>query len=129
MQVFGIDFKNQTLFYKVLGYARPVSSTLIAKKYGSLENVVKTRLGIDNDDQAAINLQQLKDNYLNSNTGDHGTSAKSVTNEIDPAVLNVLIMSYQQLNTDDKSLIIKTTARAFKVNAMELSERIDQLVQ
>lgn len=129
IDVLGVEFKNKTLLFNVLGYKNTMSENFINQNYKNIENMVKTRLGIDSNDLASKKLQELKDNYIKENTGGRAPGKKVVTNQIDPAVLNVFVMAYQQLNADSKDLIIKTTARAFNIDVSSLYDKIDHLVQ
>lgn len=65
IKVYDLDFSTQSDFFRLLGYARPLAKKLIATQYGTLENVAKSRLKADTDDQAREMLQSLKDKAQN----------------------------------------------------------------
>ena len=57
--VFGLDFKTTADLCKTIGYSASLSKSFINQRYGTLENMVKTRLRIDDDEQAKAKLLEL----------------------------------------------------------------------
>lgn len=64
--VYNVDFGSKADFYRLLGYKASLSPALIERQYkGKYENLVKSRLKADTDDQAREMLQSLKDKAQN----------------------------------------------------------------
>lgn len=61
IEVFGIEFKNLAQLTALLGYKSAFSNNFLKQKYGDIENLVCTRLGVSKKNGAAA----LK-NYLDS---------------------------------------------------------------
>lgn len=59
IKVFGLDFKTTAELCKTIGYSASLSKSFINQRYGTLENMVKTRLRVDNDEQAKQKLLEL----------------------------------------------------------------------
>lgn len=107
ISVYGVDFATQTDFFKLLGYARPLAKKLIAAQYGTLENVVKSRLKADTDDQAREMLLKLK--------------GKNKAIDIEKECYKV---AWRMLSKDQKSTIIATVASVLDMNFDDVKKNV-----
>lgn len=121
MQVLGVEFKNKALLFKVLGYARGMSDKFIAEKYKNIDQLVKTRLKIDDDQLAASKLMQLKQNYLELKTNN-----SNELDQLDQAMISVFITCYKKIEVDTRVLIVESVASALKQDPDQLKMKLDQ---
>ena len=115
ISVYGVDFKNVSAFCRALGYCHPFSSKVIEKKYGSFENLAKTRLNLAYDYQLREKLLELRDGSLQSKQG-------NIT--IEPAAFSVLKAIYKQTDPAVVSAITAATASILNIDLNELEQRI-----
>lgn len=107
IRVYDIDFPTQSDFFRLLGYARPLAKKQINKQYGTLENVAKSRLKADTDDQAREMLQALKDKAKN----------------IDLAK-ECYKVAWKMLDAERQEIIMQTVAAFNSIDVSELKKKI-----
>lgn len=113
IEVFGLKIKSLSYLCQLLGYKKPISKSLITVKYGSLENLVQTRLKVDSAESAKIKLMELlglkesaKTQVLSDDVVTQCAKAyiKSVLNQdIDTQSLQVLMRAF---NVQDQNAVI-----------------------
>lgn len=121
MQVLGVEFKNKALLFKVLGYARGMSDKFITEKYKNLDQLVKTRLKIDDDQLASSKLMQLKQNYLELKTNNNNNEL----DQLDQAMISVFTTCYKKIGVDTRAVIIESVASALKQDPDQLKAKLD----
>ena len=106
--VYDIDFSTKTEFYKTLGYARPLAPAILKRQYAnSYEQVVKSRLKADTDDQAREMLQALVDKSKNIDY-----------------VKECYKVAWNMLNDDKQSVIIQSIASVHNLDVSELKKKM-----
>ncbi|WP_281757198.1 hypothetical protein [Succinatimonas hippei] len=113
IEVFGLKIKSLSYLCQILGYKKPISKSLITVKYGTLENLVQTRLKADSAESAKIKLMDLlgckesgKMQVISDSVVTQCAKAyiKSVLNQdIDTQSLQVLMRAF---NVQDQSAVI-----------------------
>lgn len=106
--VYGIEFKNLSSFFKVLGYKSPLSASTVADQYQNLEGVVKARLCISDDTLAAQKLKEL-------------TEKKDDTSSIE---LNLYKSAWNLITPEQQQTIISTIASVYNMSPDELKRMI-----
>lgn len=107
IRVYNLDFPTQSDFFRLLGYARPLAKKQINEQYGTLENVAKSRLKADTDDQAREMLQALKDKAQNI---DYEKECYKV--------------AWDMLDIEHKNIIAQSIASVHNFDASELKKKI-----
>lgn len=107
ISVYDIDFPTQSDFFRLLGYARPLAKKQINEQYGTLENVAKSRLKADTDDQAREMLQELKD------------KAKDIDYEKE-----CYKVAWTMLDAKSQNIIVQTVAALNNIDVSELKKKI-----
>ena len=106
--VYDVEFKTKADFYRTLGYKAPLSPALIVRQYaGKYENLVKSRLKADTDDQAREMLQALKDKAQNI---DYEKECFKV--------------AWKMLDAERQDIIVQTVAALNNIDASELKKKI-----
>lgn len=108
IRVYNIDFPTQSEFFRLLGYARPLAKKQINEQYGTLENVAKSRLKADTDDQAREMLQALKDKAKN----------------IDLAK-ECYKVAWKMLDAERQDIIMQTIASVHNLDVSELKKKME----
>ena len=107
IRVYDIDFPTQSDFFRLLGYARPLAKKQINEQYGTLENVAKSRLKADTDNQAREMLHALKDKAKN----------------IDLAK-ECYKVAWDMLDIEHKNIIAQSIASVHNFDVSELKKKI-----
>lgn len=107
ISVYDIDFPTQSDFFRLLGYARPLAKKQINEQYGTLENVAKSRLKADTDDQAREMLQALKD------------KAKNIDYEKE-----CYKVAWKMFDAERQNIIVQTVAALNNIDVSELKKKI-----
>lgn len=107
IRVYDIDFPTQSDFFRLLGYARPLAKKQINEQYGTLENVAKSRLKANTDNQAREMLQALKDKAQNI---DYEKECYKV--------------AWDMLDIEHKNIIAQSIASVHNFDASELKKKI-----
>lgn len=107
IRVYDIDFPTQSDFFRLLGYARPLAKKQINEQYGTLENVAKSRLKADTDDQAREMLQALKDKAQNI---DYEKECFKV--------------AWKMLDAERQEIIVQTIASVHNLDVSELKKKM-----
>lgn len=107
IRVYDIDFPTQSDFFRLLGYARPLAKKQINEQYGTLENVAKSRLKADTDDQAREMLQALKDKAQNI---DYEKECFKV--------------AWKMLDAERQEIIVQTIASVHNLDISELKKKM-----
>lgn len=107
ISVYDIVFPTQSDFFRLLGYARPLAKKQINEQYGTLENVAKSRLKADTDDQAREMLQALKD------------KAKNIDYEKE-----CYKVAWKMLDAERQNIIVQTVAALNNIDVSELKKKI-----
>lgn len=107
IRVYDIDFPTQSDFFRLLRYARPLAKKQISEQYGTLENVAKSRLKADTDDQAREMLQALKDKAQNI---DYEKECFKV--------------AWKMLDAERQNIIVQTVAALNNIDVSELKKKI-----
>ena len=106
--VYNVDFETKSDFFSVLGYAHSLSPAVLKRQYNnSYEQVVKSRLKADTDDQAREMLQALKDKAQN----------------IDLAK-ECYKVAWKMLDTERQDIIIQTVAALNSIDVSELKKKM-----
>lgn len=106
--VYNIDFASKADFYRLLGYKASLSPALIERQYkGKYENLVRSRLKADTDDQAREMLQALKD------------KAKNIDYEKE-----CYKVAWKMLDAERQSIIVQTVAALNNIDVSELKKKI-----
>lgn len=108
IRVYDIDFPTQSDFFRLLGYARPLAKKQINEQYGTLENVAKSRLKADTDDQAREMLQALKDKVQNI---DYEKECYKV--------------AWKMLDAERQEIIMQTVAALNSIDVSELKKKME----
>ena len=107
--VYDVEFKTKADFYRALGYKAPLSPALIVRQYdGKYENLVKSRLKANTDDQAREMLQALKDKAQN----------------IDLAK-ECFKVAWKMLDAERQDIIIQTVAALNNIDVSELKKKME----
>lgn len=107
IRVYNIDFPTQSDFFRLLGYARPLAKKQINEQYGTLENVAKSRLKADTDDQAREMLQALIEKSKNI---DYEKECYKV--------------AWKMLDAERQEIIVQTIASVHNLDISELKKKI-----
>lgn len=107
IRVYDIDFPTQSDFFRLLGYARPLAKKQINEQYGTLENVAKSRLKADTDDQAREILKALKD------------KAQNIDYEKE-----CFRVAWKMLDAERQDIIVQTVAALNSIDVSELKKKI-----
>ena len=106
--VYNVNFSNKADFYRVLGYKASLSPALIERQFqGKYENLVKSRLKADTDDQAREMLQALVDKSKNIDY-----------------VKECYKVAWNMLNDDKQSVIIQSIASVHNLDVSELKKKM-----
>ena len=108
IRVYNIDFPTQSDFFRLLGYARPLAKKQINEQYGTLENVAKSRLKADTDDQAREMLQALIDKSKNI---DYEKECYKV--------------AWKMLDAEQQKIIMQTVAVLNNLDVSELKKKME----
>lgn len=108
IRVYNLDFPTQSDFFRLLGYARPLAKKQIIEQYGTLENVAKSRLKADTDDQAREILQALIDKSKNI---DYEKECYKV--------------AWKMLDAERQDIIIQTVAVLNNIDVSELKKKME----
>lgn len=95
--VYGIEFKNLSIFFKVLGYKRPLSASTVKDQYKDLEGVVKARLGVSDDKLAKQKLKELinkKDNTSDIELAIYKSAWQLITPEQQKTIISAIASVY-----------------------------------
>ncbi len=107
--VYDIDFGCKADFYRLLGYKASLSPALIDRQYnGKYENLVKSRLKADTDDQAREMLQALKDKAQNI---DYPKECYKV--------------AWKMLDAERQDIIVQTVAALNNIDVSELKKKME----
>ena len=107
--VYNVDFGSKADFYRLLGYKASLSPALIERQYnGKYENLVKSRLKADTDDQAREMLQALKDKAQN----------------IDLAK-ECFKVAWKMLDAERQEIIMQTVAALNNIDVSELKKKME----
>ena len=101
--VYGIEFKNLSTFFKVLGYKRPLSASTVEDQYENLEGVVKARLGVSDDKMAMQKLKELvsqKDNTSDIELAIYKSAWQLITPDQQKTIISAIASVYN-MKTDD----------------------------
>lgn len=107
ISVYNIDFPTQSDFFRLLGYTRPLAKKQITTQYGTLENVAKSRLKANTDDQAREMLQALIDK----------------SKDID-YVKECYKVAWKMLDAERQEIIVQTIASVHNLDVSELKKKI-----
>lgn len=107
ISVYNIDFPTQSDFFRLLGYARPLAKKQINEQYGTLENVAKSRLKADTDDQAREMLQALIDKSKNIDY-----------------VKECYKVAWKMLDAERQEIIVQTIASVHNLDVSELKKKM-----
>ena len=107
IRVYDIDFTTQSDFFRLLGYARPLAKKQINEQYGTLENVAKSRLKADTDDQAREMLQALIDKSKNIDY-----------------VKECYKVAWKMLDAERQDIIVQTVAALNNIDVSELKKKM-----
>lgn len=107
IRVYNIDFPTQSDFFRLLGYARPLAKKQINEQYGTLENVAKSRLKADTDDQAREMLLALIDKSKNIDYEKECYKA-----------------AWKMLDAERQEIIVQTIASVHNLDISELKKKI-----
>lgn len=106
--VYDVEFKTKADFYRALGYKAPLSPALIVRQYdGKYENLVKSRLKADTDDQAREMLQALIEKSKNI---DYEKECYKV--------------AWKMLDAERQEIIMQTVAALNNLDVSELKKKI-----
>lgn len=106
--VYDVEFKTKADFYRTLGYKAPLSPALIVRQYdGKYENLVKSRLKADTDDQAREMLQTLKD------------KAQHIDYEKE-----CYKVAWRMLDAERQNIIVQTVATLNDIDVSELKKKM-----
>lgn len=116
-EIYNVSFKQKKDFFFALGYSAVIADSQIKKQYGSMENLIKKRLGTNIDTEITERLQKLKDDYyatieLNQHI------IKKVT--IKKAVYDLYKSAFDSLSDNEKQLLLKAVASINNIDVAEL---------
>lgn len=97
--IYGVSFKKKKDVLFCLGYKQYISEWQIKNQYHGLENLIKNRLGLQDDKEIKNKLQELRDNYY-----------KSQELNINESVLMVLKSGYNLLTGTQRSTLLTSIA-------------------
>lgn len=101
--VYGIEFKNLSTFFKVLGYKKPLSASTVAEQYKDLKGVVRARLGVSDDKIAMQKLKELvskKDNTSDIELAIYKSAWQLITPDQQKTIISAIASVYN-MKTDD----------------------------
>lgn len=116
IKVFNVEFKSLRSLQMMLGYASPLSSGAIQRQYGSIDQLVLTRLKTTDKKEAIKKLKELQ-----ASGAAAGTKAQKKELKI---IYKCLFAAWSQLDEVQQQTIIKTVAGAENINYEELEEKI-----
>lgn len=108
ISVYNIDFPTQSDFFRLLGYTRPLAKKQINEQYGTLENVAKSRLKANTDDQAREMLQALIDKSKNIDY-----------------VKECYKVAWKMLDAERQEIIVQTIASVHNLDVSELKKKME----
>ena len=106
--VYNVDFETKSDFFSVLGYAHSLSPAVLKRQYNSsYEQVVKSRLKADTDDQAREMLLKLKE--------------KNKAIDIEKECYKV---AWKMLDAERQDIIVQTVAALNNIDVSELKKKM-----
>lgn len=118
IKVFNVEFKSLRSLQMMLGYASPLSSGAIQRQYGSVDQLVLTRLKTTDKKEAIKKLKELQASGAAAGTKAQKKELKTI--------YRCLFAAWSQLDELQQLTIIKTVAGAENVNYEELKEKISK---
>lgn len=118
IKVFNVEFKSLRSLQMMLGYASPLSSGAIQRQYGSIDQLVLTRLKTTDKKEAIKKLKELQ-----ASGAAAGTKAQKKELKI---IYKCLFAAWSQLDELQQQTIIRTVAGAENINHEELKEKISK---
>lgn len=118
IRVFNIEFKSLRSLQMMLGYASPLSSGAIQRQYGSVDQLVLTRLKTTDKKEAIKKLKELQASGAAAGTKAQKKELKTI--------YKCLFAAWSQLDELQQLTIIKTVAGAENINYEELQEKISK---
>lgn len=115
---------------RLMGYNCVMSMKQINDRHGSVENFLKMRLCISDNEQLKAALLSLKEKEKDNAA--HKIGIDNVASNgvhIDALCFSVLKALYKQYDQDKKDLIINTIASVNNIDAVDLASKLDQLLQ
>lgn len=116
IKVFNVEFKSLRSLQMMLGYASPLSSGAIQRQYGSIDQLVLTRLKTTDKKEAIKKLKELQVSGAAAGTKAQKKELKTI--------YKCLFAAWSQLDEVQQQTIIKTIAGAENINHEELEEKI-----
>lgn len=118
IKVFNVEFKSLRSLQMMLGYASPLSSGAIQRQYGSIDQLVLTRLKTTDKKEAIKKLKELQASGAAAGTKAQKKELKTI--------YKCLFAAWSQLDELQQLTIIKTVAGAENINYEELQEKISK---
>lgn len=128
-QVFNVVFENRTAFFKALGYARMQSKKFVEINYSSYENMVKTRLGMNDIVEIKKKLIELRDAYEKNKGLAPEKSGIAFTAEILDALrafFKVVLSDIDSKKIDD---VLKVIAVSKDLKVEELKKALEDFLR
>lgn len=116
IKVFNVEFKSLRSLQMMLGYASPLSSGAIQRQYGSVDQLVLTRLKTTDKKEAIKKLKELQASGAAAGTKAQKKELKTI--------YKCLLAAWSQLDEIQQQTIIRTVAGAENINYEELEEKI-----
>lgn len=116
IKVFNVEFKSLRSLQMMLGYASPLSSGAIQRQYGSVDQLVLTRLKTTDKKEAIKKLKELQASGAAAGTKAQKKELKTI--------YKCLFAAWSQLDELQQQTIIKTIAGVENIDYEELEEKI-----
>lgn len=116
-QIFGVSFKRKKDLLFSLGYKSYISEWQIEKQYNGIENLIKYKLGLQDETEIKKKLQELRDLYY-----------KNQELNINESVLLVLRSAYRVLTNSQKLVLLTSVSTLTNQDAEELRKEVDAFI-
>lgn len=120
--VYDVDFKQKKDFFFALGYSRAVCSAVVTKQYKGIKNLIKVRLGLNNEKEIKEKLQELRDNYykmleINENRNEN-------YKRVHHYIYDCLLSAWHQLPQDKQETILQTVATLNNIDVKTIKKEL-----
>lgn len=119
-EIYNVSFKQKKDFFFALGYSGVIADSQIKKQYGSIQALVKKRLGTNIDSEIQTRLSKLKDDYYTTLEMNNKTSIKMI--KVKRPVFDLYKSAYDSLANNEKELLQKAVASIHNIDVSELQQ-------
>ena len=117
-QIYGVSFRMFKDLQLAIGYKTPMAITQINKQYGGIEQLIKNKLGLEDETEIKKKLQELRDQYYAGSTV-----------PIKSNVLQFLQASNKLLSNTQKESLYTAIATATGTDIEQLKEDVKDFLK